>query len=290
MRSAGCFVGPAAPRPLLGQGQSAGRSLHLSSTSSNRFLPLSSASVRMPPSNAPATSILRARMAVYASTTRWIVECARPPRFVHHLRGLDLRTPGALATSLVRKPQSRGHTLRKFRVKDWTCCLLAASLPIAYGCAEPKSAPQSPETEPIEAHHDETDLPPPSPGPEEATPPDTGAPPPGTAPMQPAEEPRPDPFKGQQTGSVSQSEVEQFAEIQIALVTLQQQIAEEAQAGASQAQLQQIHAQLAQKAEQIVEASPLSRQRFEEITSLAQRDPYLRRRVQAAIDGSTKGN
>ncbi|MFW5739647.1 MAG: DUF4168 domain-containing protein [Myxococcota bacterium] len=169
--------------------------------------------------------------------------------------------------------------------------LLVASLSVAYGCTDRTPEPQTPDPSPTEYHHDGEDVPPPPPpGPGEPPPPaGEPAPPPPPPTTAPPATPPGDP-QGAEVSGVSPTEVEQYAEVQIALLPLHERFVQEKQSGASQAQLERVQSALRQEAEQIVDASPLSLQRFEEIAQLVQRDPNLQERVKVAIERRLGGS
>ncbi len=94
---------------------------------------------------------------------------------------------------------------------------------------------------------------------------------------------------GAEKGSVSQGDIETFIQIRSKISPLQQQLAMQAQAGASQAELQKLQGQLQQQAEQIVQASGLTQERFKEIATSIQRDPVLMRQVQKQMHKAEEG-
>lgn len=102
----------------------------------------------------------------------------------------------------------------------------------------------------------------------------------------PASGPRAAP-SGSADGSVTQEEIDLFAEIQVALIPLQEQFSQQVQSGASQEELQQLQGQLQRQKAQVFQESALSQERFNEIAALVQRDADLLRRVQAAIQEKT---
>jgi len=162
----------------------------------------------------------------------------------------------------------------------WLGYLLGAPLLVAYGCAGSKPAPDTPATTPPaeqEAPRKQLEETPPPYGEEKADPQSPPAAGPQGAPG------------GSEASSVAQAEVEAFADIQLSLVPMQQRLSEQAQAGASQEELRQLQGQFQQQAAQIVEASALSLDRFNEIATLVQRDADLQRRVQVAIEQKAGG-
>ncbi len=94
---------------------------------------------------------------------------------------------------------------------------------------------------------------------------------------------------GAPADSVTNDEINAFADIQIALVPLQEQFSQQAQSGASQEELLRLQGQLEQQMAQIVQESALSQERFNEIGAMVQRDGDLLRRVQTAIQQRTGG-
>lgn len=89
--------------------------------------------------------------------------------------------------------------------------------------------------------------------------------------------------------SISEAEIETFAEIQIQLVTLQQQLTQRAEQGADQAELKELQARLEIEAMQIVERSDLGTQRFNEIAERSQHDASLQERIRRAIENQLSG-
>jgi hypothetical protein len=83
--------------------------------------------------------------------------------------------------------------------------------------------------------------------------------------------------------AVTEVEVETFIEAQLELVTIQQQLSERAQAGASEQELQQLRGALQTRAAEVVEESDLTPERFDEIASMAERDEALQQRLRAAM-------
>lgn len=88
---------------------------------------------------------------------------------------------------------------------------------------------------------------------------------------------------GAEKGSVSQSEIETFAQIQAKTLLFEKRITQKAKKGASQAELQELQGQMQQQAEQIVRESGLTQERYKEIARATQRDPNLLRQVQKVL-------
>ncbi|MFO8070488.1 MAG: DUF4168 domain-containing protein [Polyangia bacterium] len=88
------------------------------------------------------------------------------------------------------------------------------------------------------------------------------------------------PPPGGEPGSISQNEIDIFAEIQIDLANLQKQFSQGSPQNASPQELQM---QFQQQAEQIIEESDLSLDRYQEIENRVARDPDLQAQVRSAI-------
>lgn len=82
------------------------------------------------------------------------------------------------------------------------------------------------------------------------------------------------------TSPVSDDEITAFADVQVEVLQLTEKAQERAQAGESPDALR---AELEEEAAQVIEASPLTMNRFQEIILLAQRDPALRQQLEASV-------
>ncbi len=179
-------------------------------------------------------------------------------------------------------------TRARFKGIHWLSPLLGVALFVAYGCASSGPEQRSPTTPPPEQESAEQGSAERASG-EQPAQPERRQPPGHQADTAEEEQPVPPPAAPapketpaeQQAATVSEMEVEAFADVQIQLSRLQQQFAQRAQEGAEASEIED---QFQQQAVQIVQASELDTQRFNEIAVLVQRDPDLRRRVQAALE------
>jgi hypothetical protein len=157
--------------------------------------------------------------------------------------------------------------------------LVSASLLVALGCSDPKPDPKAPEAPPPGHGHGHEHG---HEGHEGQAPP-----PPESEQLPPTDPVQEQGTHGQpQPVTYSEDEVEAFAEVQLALVSYQQELAEEAQQGADQSELQKRYER---RGEQIVQESGMSLDRFNEMARRVQADPTLQRRVQEAIEEKTGG-